>query len=186
MEFATPRKDIPRPLYKGDPNELINVCRESSHLDEGDVVRAGELINQGIDINYQEDNCKWSALMFAVKKGNKDLVRLLLDEGANINLVNCNGRTAIILAIEHNREEIVKMLLDMNPPPILEPEESGAFSPLLFAVRFSTPEVVRMLVNSGMKTGDAMEMAIKSSDQEMIDALGGEGSHRTHNPWRDG
>lgn len=58
-----------------------------------------------------EDQHGYTALMRATA-GYHDIVRLLLDEGAEVNRRNMNGETALLLAIQYGHEDIVKMLLD--------------------------------------------------------------------------
>jgi ankyrin repeat protein len=50
--------------------------------------------------------------MFAATNGHLETVRYLLDKGANINLQDKLGRTALILATSENLEAVVKLLLD--------------------------------------------------------------------------
>ena len=52
-----------------------------------------------------------TALMLAVSHGKLDMVRLLLDSSANINLQDEDGSTALMCACEHGHVEIVKLLL---------------------------------------------------------------------------
>ena len=49
--------------------------------------------------------------MLAVKHGKADLVELLLNNGAAVNLQDSEGSTALIYAVEHGSLNIVKLLL---------------------------------------------------------------------------
>eukprot|EP00792_Barthelona_sp_PAP020_P003737 TRINITY_DN1610_c0_g1_i1.p1 TRINITY_DN1610_c0_g1~~TRINITY_DN1610_c0_g1_i1.p1 ORF type:complete len:596 (-),score=100.72 TRINITY_DN1610_c0_g1_i1:9-1796(-) len=49
-------------------------------------------------------------LLCACRGGNIDIVKLLLDNNAEINLVNKNGQGAIDIAIENNHNEVVNVL----------------------------------------------------------------------------
>lgn len=52
-----------------------------------------------------------TALMLAVSHGNIDMVQMLLDAGADINIQDEDGSTALMCAAEHGRIDIVKLLL---------------------------------------------------------------------------
>jgi len=49
--------------------------------------------------------------MLAVSHGRLDTVRLLLEAGADINIQDEDGSTALMCAAEHGHLEIVKLLL---------------------------------------------------------------------------
>ena len=51
-------------------------------------------------------------LMNAAGIGNKDIVRLLLERGANVNAKASGNYTALMSAANNNQLEIVKILLD--------------------------------------------------------------------------
>lgn len=63
------------------------------------------------DINKQDDS-GWSLLHFASWRGYINVVKMLLDQGANVNLTILDGSTALILASFNNRLEISKILLN--------------------------------------------------------------------------
>lgn len=50
--------------------------------------------------------------MLAVSHGRQEMVRALLECGANVNVQDDEGSTALMCASEHGRAEIVAMLLD--------------------------------------------------------------------------
>lgn len=52
-----------------------------------------------------------SALMVASKKGNKRIVRMLINARANVNAVSNQGYTALDFAVEYNHPHIVQMLV---------------------------------------------------------------------------
>jgi ankyrin repeat protein len=50
--------------------------------------------------------------MLAVSHGRQEMVRALLDCGADVNVQDDEGSTALMCASEHGRAEIVSLLLD--------------------------------------------------------------------------
>lgn len=70
------------------------------------------LIGKKADINkICEDK---SPLMYAVKYGNLKFVKKLVEVGADINLVNEEGRTAIDYAKKYEQKEILEYLLSIK------------------------------------------------------------------------
>jgi ankyrin repeat protein len=73
------------------------------------------LVSRGADVNIA-DNDGQTALMLAALNLNeasgRRITRLILDTGrATIKMVNNNNQSALDIAVEHNRESIVKLLL---------------------------------------------------------------------------
>ena len=93
-------------------------------------------------------NCYGSALTCASYKGNKDIVQLLLEWGANVNIQTGNDfGPALIEAPSYNRKEIVELLLewgaDVNCP-------GGQHGSALIAASFhNNKEIVEMLLQGG-------------------------------------
>lgn len=52
--------------------------------------------------------------MLAVSHGNLDMVDMLLEAGADINIQDEDGSTALMCAAEHGRIDIVKHLLSQS------------------------------------------------------------------------
>jgi TonB family protein len=57
------------------------------------------------------DSEGWTALMYAARSENQDLVVLLLKAGAALDLVNQDGETALVLAVKRGNVEAARQLL---------------------------------------------------------------------------
>jgi hypothetical protein len=82
------------------------------------------------DINQQASLAGQTALMLAASRDRSDIVRMLLDAGADVNVQDDDGSTALMCAAEHGYIDIVKMLL-AHPdcdPTLLDNEGSTAMS----------------------------------------------------------
>jgi ankyrin repeat protein len=56
----------------------------------------------------------FTALMFAVREGHEDAVRALVKGGADLKITNGDGLTATSIAIENDRFDLAKTLLDLG------------------------------------------------------------------------
>ncbi|XP_016974108.1 KN motif and ankyrin repeat domain-containing protein 3 isoform X5 [Drosophila rhopaloa] len=63
------------------------------------------------DVNIRAKKHCQTALMLAVSHGNGDMVNMLLDAGADINIQDEDGSTALMGAAEHGRIDVIKTLL---------------------------------------------------------------------------
>ena len=108
---------------EGDHEKLINCAELINKLDNEDLnMRQSQgqtplmiaskngnrplvrwMIEHGAKLDLL-DRMFWSALMFSVDSGHGDVARLLLDSGADPNLVNKNGQTAADLAAIRERD----------------------------------------------------------------------------------
>ncbi len=64
------------------------------------------------NVNIKSTDSGQTALMLAVRHGNKDTVGLLLEASADCNLQDKEGSTALMAACEHGHIDIVRLLLD--------------------------------------------------------------------------
>ena len=92
-------------LKKGADVNLVNQCGNNALnlacSDQCFDIVKYLLQNTNVNINHQ-NNHGWSPLMTAVCRINLELVKLLLKQGADVNLVNCNDDDALKLAIYNN------------------------------------------------------------------------------------
>ncbi|KAF5287501.1 hypothetical protein FQA39_LY04129 [Lamprigera yunnana] len=71
---------------------LEEKLREAACMGDAEVVQT--LISQNIDINSRNSLNGWTALHWACKRGNEEVARLLIDNGADITVENFKGETA--------------------------------------------------------------------------------------------
>jgi ankyrin repeat protein len=97
------------------PNgEILLLAMEKQRFD-----LAKQFIEAGVDVNYRYALTKQYAdgmtpLLYASKWGNYDIVKLLLEKGANINIQAVNGDSAISLARKNNNEKIYNYLIEQG------------------------------------------------------------------------
>ena len=65
-------------------------------------------------VNYQSESDGWTPLNDAVLKGNVEIVKLLLENGADPRIENYQHETSIDMATRFGKGEIVKLLRDQD------------------------------------------------------------------------
>jgi len=99
-------------------------------VEEGDMKKAQDFIEKGIDVNLKDED--ESALYKATDKGHVDLVKLLIDKGADVNSENMHHETALFCACYHGNLEMVRVLVD-NGAKINAKQHEGE-TPIFYAV----------------------------------------------------
>jgi ankyrin repeat protein len=77
------------------------------------------------DINIRASQHGQTALMLAVSHGRLDMVQLLIEAGADVNIRDEDGSTALMCAAEHGHMEIVKYLLQHPETDVLAKDNDG-------------------------------------------------------------
>ena len=70
------------------------------------------LIDSGANVRYMSSHSFYLALIGASLCGHIDIAQLLLDNGANINMTDDRGDSALTLACEHGHVDIMHLLID--------------------------------------------------------------------------
>ena len=110
------------------------------------VVVGGELKGDvGVDL---EGHWGRSALMVASGRGHCDLVRFLLEKGAQVDFQDCYGKSALMLASECGQCEVARLLLDRGAEVGLRDCVNGK-SALMIPSECGKYEVVKLLLDAG-------------------------------------
>jgi ankyrin repeat protein len=135
VEGFTPLHNCASSSMKGHPSKMTEKARNEV---------AAILIAHGADVNAESKYGRETPLLRAVPTMNVELARMLLEHGANPNLTQSQGCTALHLASAAgaDRSEMVKVLLAHGADPTIA-EEHGQ-TPLDWAKEFQ-PQVAELM-----------------------------------------
>ena len=97
---------IPVVCLAGINDELAEAVKNNN------IQEINELISRGADVNAIKGSYGWIPLFYAARYGKNEIVKLLLDRGADVNAKDSYGWTPLLYAAAHGKNEIVKLLLD--------------------------------------------------------------------------
>ena len=112
-------------------------------IENGDYHTLINLLEKGININILDDNGN-TALHLA---STPEIVKLLLDKGANPEARNNQNDTPLIFASFNDNTESVKLLLEKGADP--NAQNSNGNTPLIFASSNDNTESVKLLLEKG-------------------------------------
>ncbi len=94
----------------------------SSPLNEavlaGHIEIARALLNAGADPEGASEEDNGTALMSAAAAGDLDMVRLLVESGANVNAEDSDGGSALGAALEKGNQDVYEFLLPLSEPTV--------------------------------------------------------------------
>jgi hypothetical protein len=113
------------------------------------VAEVRKVLAMGVDVNMVDRNTDSTALGEAVATGNLELVQTFLYAGADPNIRNSNGQTALMRLDDDGTAEIVRALVGAGAKVNLKDEEGD--SALLVAAALENTDVLRALLDAGAK-----------------------------------
>jgi ankyrin repeat protein len=73
-------------------------------------------LDKGVDVNTLDKSSESdnrSALLYAAEFGNKQMVEMLLERGANPQSESGIGESALCIPLDHNDDQVVKLLFSV-------------------------------------------------------------------------
>ncbi|USE34550.1 ankyrin repeat domain-containing protein [Endozoicomonas sp. SCSIO W0465] len=145
---------------------------------DGDLIALKQLIDRGADVNARDLN-GFTALMFASMQDRRELVAFLIERGADINAVLCNGDnlngcTALMLASMNGHREVIKLLID-GDADVNACMENGITALILASVNGHS-EVIELLIDRGVNisaavVSNAAMLASKNGHDKVVELL---------------
>ncbi len=137
-----------------------------------------DAIDRGADLEWKnKDYYYYTPLIVGSAWGRTEAVRLLLNEGADINNTDGDKQTALFLACWNKREEVIRILLKSGAD--VEKTNVNQETPLILAVRHNyPPSIVRLLLKAGAQMNTigmggktALEWARQLAHSEVVKIL---------------
>lgn len=101
------------------------------------------ILNLGADLNAVSDDRGYTAVMDAVWRGNEKITKYLIEKGADLNTINKEGQSNLILAVGANRENIVKLLAENGSDP--DVKDMMGMSAYTYATLFKKQRIIDIL-----------------------------------------
>eukprot|EP00947_MAST-08B_sp_MAST-8B-sp1_P000861 g861.t1 len=151
---------------------------------QNDAALVSHLVACGVDVDIRDKKGQ-SAVWLACKQGNADIVRLLLEGGAELNEADIQyGSTPLYIAAANGLGEIVTLLIGAGAKVDQARPDDGGWTPLLIAAWEGRGEIVTLLIGAGANVDQATTdtgatplcMAAKEGNGEIVALLIGAGA----------
>ena len=120
--------------------------------EEGNLEKVEEFIKQGYDVNKKDKSYGrygTTPVMYAAGEGRYDVVKCLIDNGADVNQKNFANRTLLHFASEGGNLKVVELLLDTNESVQIDEEDNGHRTSLMLAAVKGHDDVLLWLIDHG-------------------------------------
>jgi ankyrin repeat protein len=138
------------------------------------------LLSKGAKVDVPLNSLGWTPLCTTVTKAadkpNNDHIRLLLQLGADVNHLDINGRTPLMLAASMGRRSSIEMLMKNYADNTIF--DNFGWSALMFAVYYNHIDVVTFMLDNGVDPNStspqgltALKIATEHKRLKMVDLL---------------
>ena len=105
--------EIEKLLLSEDSNNIDGYDELMNAISKGDMKALEKLIKDDTDLNKQYD--KITPLGLAAARNDKEMVKFLVEKGADINLEDGYGYTPLIKAMKYRNIDLAKNIVDLKP-----------------------------------------------------------------------
>jgi hypothetical protein len=136
-------------------------ARREAYLDavrKGDVAAVKTVLDQGVEVDarFRYDR---TALSFAADRGHLEIVRMLLERGADVNAKDTfYNATAMVWALDKGHTEIVRALLEKGA--------TGGEGALQAGIEQDSSALVALAIDKVRPTPDELSVALASAEKE--------------------
>lgn len=132
---------------QNDQSLLVLVCRH------GTPQMVNALIQAGADVNYISPS-RHSVLHHAIYADNAEIIRILLENGANPMVKAGNSAYALHDAVWHHRTNSIRALLPAYKSVNFSPYGDHNGTPIGLAIGRGFPDVVQLFIDAGIDLND--------------------------------
>lgn len=138
--------------HNADTSKANNDERTPLHLSAefGHVSASAALMAAGADITLRCEDNEPSALDIAAAAGKVDVLKEMMDYGADVNSVDSDGRTPLVIAVASNEAGAVDVLAEAGAR-VDALVENNSWTSLHVAAEYLYPDVVRTLLKHGAR-----------------------------------
>lgn len=115
----------------------------------GDLEKTKEALEAGADVNAKDIMTYRTALVWAIMTKDRNMVELLLENGADPNTVSVSNNPPLVYAVAADLPEVAEMLLEKGADA--NAKDSGGVSVLKQAAMNTSVELVKLLKQHGAK-----------------------------------
>ncbi len=132
-------------------SEIVLITDLSDELiqavEDNNLIEVERLVVEGANVNLKNNDTN-TILMWAVYLGHTEIVEVLIDAGANVNIQTINrGETALIMAVVNGYFDIVELLIVAGTDVNLKTNDG--FTALSLADNQGYTEIVELLKTAG-------------------------------------
>ncbi|KAA1258748.1 Ankyrin repeats (3 copies) [Rubripirellula obstinata] len=157
------------------PTYSDDAFRYAAHDGNLDLVRSA--IQSGTDVNVADPTAGYTALLMAAYNGHANVVKFLLENDADVDARDREGKTPLMHACTNSSVETVRLLID-GGADINVTESTEGFTPLMTAAALGQTEIVKLLLERSADKGvvdqdgdTAISHAQNSQHDEIVELL---------------
>ncbi len=136
-------------------SNLANAIDRDSIMELKKLLLQGENLNQTLIVGDEEYDLdspdEVSVLNYAVRKGASfEVIKFLVENGADVSVVDREGVGTMDIAIKFKRYDIVQFCIDSGIDPNTTKRKSGIL-PIILASCFNDIDMIKLLLKNGAK-----------------------------------
>jgi len=132
-------------------SSLLMACASSQQItketSEDSNAKIKTLVDRGGNINERDPKTGKTPLHVAVDNKQTELVKSLIEKGADVNATDNEKYTPLTLAVQSNNKDVVNILIERDAD--VDARDSSGYTPLLWATYSGNVEIVKILIDGG-------------------------------------